>query len=129
MIDFMKKPNILASTLVIAAAFLGGAALTAPAASAVQGCTDHGDYRNCRTDANGGFVSVTAYPAGIVKAAKSSPQDVWIDSNQANHLAVGQGYTQFTPRQGGLRYRACAWFQNPITYNQEVVCTAWVQGY
>lgn len=52
----MKKPNIIASTLVIAGAFLGGAALTAPAASAVQGCTDHGDYRNCRTDANDGFV-------------------------------------------------------------------------
>ncbi|WP_432848326.1 hypothetical protein ACQPXB_46150 [Amycolatopsis sp. CA-161197] len=124
----MKKPSTIAATLAIAGAFLGAAALAAPGASALQGCSDHGGYRNCRTDANGGFVSVTAYP-GIVKAAKSQPADVWIDSNQANHLAVGQGYTEYRPPNGGLRYRACAWFQNPITYNQGVVCTAWVQGY
>jgi hypothetical protein len=118
-------------TLAVVGAIMAATLPLAPAASAAgPGCTDYNGYRNCRSWIENSFVSVTAYP-GIVKAARNpSNGDVWIDSNQANHLAAGgQGYTEYRPSRGGLKYRACAWFSNPITHYDQVYCTSWVQGF
>ena len=116
------------STFLVAAAVVAGTAATATEASASTGCSNGNGYHNCRKDNPYGYgwVSVTAYP-GKVKAARDGTDNVWIDSDNANHWAAGNGYAE-TAGSAHLKWRACTWFHNQFN-DPYVDCTPWVQGY
>ncbi|GAA5175194.1 hypothetical protein GCM10023321_80750 [Pseudonocardia eucalypti] len=116
---------ILSTTFALLALSVVGA----PSALADNGCPQQNGYRFCRTYLGNDFITVTAYPT-VVKAGRpvGTTENVWIDSDRANHLAHGNGLAQYTPGPRGARYRGCSWFPKQLG-GQQVVCTAWVQGY
>ncbi len=116
--------------LAATAGLLLSGVVVAPSAFAANGCQNGNGYRYCRTDVGTDFVSLATYP-GVVKAGRPQgiTENVWIDSDRANHLAHGNGSTQYRPGPPGAKYRGCSWFVSHPLGNRYVVCTAWVQGY